>query len=133
MHQTEIIRLTKKNNTLMKKHIKNAMAVAFFAASMSVVSAAYGAEVTLPVSIDQVGKLKFLVSVEPKSNLYVIILDADNNIIHQEILSSKKLFNLANLVDGKYRMEIQNARKQVITSKKFNILTEIKHDLVAVQ
>jgi hypothetical protein len=133
MHQTEIIRLTKKNNTLMKKHIKNAMAVAFFAASMSVVSAAYGAEVTLPVSIDQVGKLKFLVSVEPKSNLYVIILDADNNIIHQEILSSKKLFNLANLVDGKYRMEIQNARKQVITSKKFNILTEIKRDLVAVQ
>jgi hypothetical protein len=133
MHQTEIIRLTKKNNTLMKKHIKNAMAVAFFAASMSVVSAAYGAEVTLPVSIDQVGKLKFLVSVEPKSNLYVIILDADNNIIHQEILSSKKLFNLANLVDGKYRMEIQNARKQVITSKKFNILPEIKRDLVAVQ
>jgi hypothetical protein len=117
----------------MKKHIKNAMAVAFFAASMSVVSAANGAEVTLPVSIDQVGKLKFLVSVEPKSNLYVIILDADNNIIHQEILSSKKLFNLANLVDGKYRMEIQNARKQVITSKKFNILTEIKRDLVAVQ
>jgi hypothetical protein len=122
-----------KTNTLMKKHIKNAMAVAFFAASMSVVSAANGAEVTLPVSIDQVGKLKYLVSAEPKSNLYVIILDADNNIIHQEIISSKKLFNLASLVDGKYRMEVQNARKQVVTSKTFNILTEVKRDLVAVQ
>jgi hypothetical protein len=117
----------------MKKHIKNAMAVAFFAASMSVVSAANGAEVTLPVSIDQVGKLKYLVSAEPKSNLYVIIFDADNTIIHQEVISSKKLFNLASLVDGKYRMEIQNSRKQVITSKTFNILTEIKRDLIAVQ
>ncbi len=117
----------------MKKHIKNAMAVAFFAASMSVVSAAYGAEVTLPVSIDQVGKLKYLVSAEPKSNLYVIILDANNNIIHQEFITSKKLFNLASLVDGKYRMEILNTRKQVVTSKTFNILTEVKRDLVAVQ
>ena len=122
-----------KTNTLMKKHIKNAMAVAFFAASMSVVSAAYGAEVTLPVSIDQVGKLKYLVSAEPKSNLYAIILDADNNIIHQEFITSKKLFNLASLVDGKYRMEILNTRKQVVTSKTFNILTEVKRDLVAVQ
>ena len=117
----------------MKKHIKNAMAVAFFAASMSVVSATFGAEVTLPVSIDQVGKLKYLVSAEPKSNLYVIILDAENNIIHQEVISSKKLFNLASLADGKYRMEIQNGRKQVITSKTFNILTVTKRDLVAVQ
>ena len=122
-----------KNNPLMKKHIKNAMAVAFFAASMSVVSAANGAEVTLPVSIDQVGKLKYLVSAEPKTNLYVIIFDADNNIIHQEVITSKKLFNLSSLVDGKYRMEIQNARKEVVTSKSFNILTEVKRDLVAVQ
>ena len=109
------------------------MAVAFFAASMSVVSAAYGAVVTLPVSIDQVGKFKFLVSAEPKSNLYVIIRDADNNIIHQEVISSKKLFNLASLVDGKYRLEIQNARKQVVTFKSFNILTETRRDMVAIQ
>lgn len=122
-----------QTKTLMKKHIKNAMAVAFFAASMSVVSAANGAEVTLPVSIDQVGKFKFLVSAEPKSNVYVIIRDADNNIIHQEVISSKKLFNLASLVDGKYRLEVQNARKQVLTSKTFNILTEVKRDMVAVQ
>jgi hypothetical protein len=120
-------------NTLMKKHIKNAMAVAFFAASMSVVSAANGAEVTLPVSIDQVGKFKFLVSAEPRSNMYVIIRDADNNIIHQEVISSKKLFNLASLVDGKYRLEVQNARKQVVTFKSFHILTETRRDMVAVQ
>jgi hypothetical protein len=117
----------------MKKYIKNAMAVAFFAASMSVVSAANGAEVTLPVSIDQVGKFKYLISVEPKSKLYIVILDAENNIIHQELLSNKKLFNLARLVDGKYRLEIQNARKQVVTFKSFNILTETRRDMVAVQ
>ncbi len=117
----------------MKNQIKNALAVIVFSASMSMVSAANGAEVTLPVSIEQVGKLKYLISVEPKSNVYVIILDAEKRIIHKETLSSKKLFNLASLADGKYRIEIQTARKQVITSKTFNILTEVKRELVAIQ
>lgn len=117
----------------MKKYIINAMALAFFATSMSMTSQAIAAEVSLPVSINQVGRMKFLVSAEPNSKLVVIIYDADQNIIHQEVIASKKLYNFANLLDGKYKMEILNAKKQVIQSKTFNILTEVKRDLVAVQ
>ena len=117
----------------MKKQIKNALAIALFAISMSMTSNAMATEVSLPVSINQVGKMKFLVSAEPNSKLVVIIYDADQNIIHQEAIASKKLYNFANLLDGKYRMEILNANKQIIQSKTFNILTEVKRDLVAVQ
>jgi hypothetical protein len=117
----------------MKKLIINAMALAFFATSMSMTSNAMATEVSLPVSINQVGKMKFLVSAEPNSKLVVIIYDADQNIIHQEAIASKKLYNFANLLDGKYKMEIMNANKQIIQSKTFNILTEVKRDLVAVQ
>lgn len=117
----------------MKKQIKNALALAFFAISMSMTSTALATEVSLPVSINQVGKMKFLVSAESNSKLVVIIYDADQNIIHQEVIASKKLYNFANLLDGKYKMEILNAKKQVIQSKTFNILTEVKRDLVAVQ
>ena len=98
----------------MKKLIINAMALAFFATSMSMTSNAMATEVSLPVSINQVGKMKFLVSAEPNSKLVVIIYDADQNIIHQEAIASKKLYNFANLLDGKYRMEILNANKQII-------------------
>ena len=77
--------------------------------------------------------MKFLVSAEPNSKLIVIIYDADQNIIHQESIASQKLYNFANLLDGKYKMEIMNANKQIIQSKTFNILTEVKRDLVAVQ
>jgi hypothetical protein len=90
-------------------------------------------EVSLPVSINQVGKMKFLVSAEPNSKLVVIISDADQNIIHQEAIESKKLFNFSSLVDGKYKLEIVNAKKQIIQTKTFNIRTETKRDLVAVQ
>lgn len=117
----------------MKKHIINAMALAFFATSMSMTSPVMAAGLSLPVSINQVGRMKFLVSAEPNSKLVVIIYDADQNIIHQEVIASKKLYNFANLLDGKYKMEILNAKKQVIQSKTFNILTEVKRDLVAVQ
>jgi hypothetical protein len=117
----------------MKKLIINAMALAFFATSMSMTSYAKAKEVSLPVSINQVGKMKFLVSAEPNSKLIVIIYDADQNIIHQEAIASQKLYNFANLLDGKYKMEIMNANKQIIQSKTFNILTEVKRDLVAVQ
>ena len=117
----------------MKKLIINAVALAFFATSMSMTSMAHAAEVTLPVSISQVGKMKFLVSTEPNSKLTIIIYDADQNIIHQEAIASQKLFNFASLVDGKYKLEIVNANKQVIQTKTFNILTEVKRDLVAVQ
>jgi hypothetical protein len=117
----------------MKKFIINAMALAFFATSMSMTSNAMAAEVSLPVSISQVGKMKFLVSAEPNSKLVVIITDADQNIIHQESIANQKLYNFANLLDGKYKMEIMNANKQIIQTKTFNILTETKRDLVAVQ
>jgi hypothetical protein len=117
----------------MKKLIINTMALAFFATSMSMTSYAKVTEVSLPVSINQVGKMKFLVSAEPNAKLVVIIYDADQNIIHQEAVASKKLYNFANLLDGKYKMEILNAKKQVIQTKTFNILTEVKRDLVAVQ
>jgi hypothetical protein len=117
----------------MKKYIKNAMAVAFFAASMSMTSRALAVEVGLPVSINQVGKMKFLVSTEPNSKLFVIIYDTDEQIIHQDAISSRKLYNFGNLLDGKYRMEIRNANKQIIQTKKFNILTETKRDLIAIQ
>ncbi len=117
----------------MKKHIINAVALALFATSMSMTSHAMAAEVSLPVSISQVGKMKFLVSAEPNSKLIVIITDADHNIIHQEFIASQKLYNFANLLDGTYKMEIMNAHKQIIQTKTFNILTETKRDLVAVQ
>ena len=117
----------------MKKLIINTMALAFFATSMSMNANAMSAALSLPVSISQVGKMKFLVSTEPNSKLVVIITDADHNIIHQEAIASQKLYNFANLLDGKYKMEIMNANKQIIQSKTFNILTEVKRDLVAVQ
>jgi hypothetical protein len=117
----------------MKKHIINALAIAFFATSMSMTSNAMATEVSLPVSINQVGKMKFLVSAEPNSKLVVIITDADQNIIHREAIVNQKLYNFSNLLDGKYKMEIMNAKKQIIQTKTFNILTEVKRDLVAIQ
>lgn len=109
------------------------MALAFFAIGLSMNAHAKSEALNVPVSISQVGKMKFLVSAEPNSKLVVIIYDADQNIIHQESLKNNKLFNFASLLDGKYKMEIVNANKQIIQSKTFNILTEVKRDLVAVQ
>jgi hypothetical protein len=117
----------------MKKLIIYAVAIAYFTTSMSMTSNAMATEVSLPVSINQVGKMKFLVSAEPNSKLVVIITDADQNIIHREAIVNQKLYNFSNLLDGKYKMEIMNAKKQIIQTKTFNILTETKRDLVAVQ
>ncbi|MFM1836998.1 MAG: hypothetical protein RJA04_1686 [Bacteroidota bacterium] len=117
----------------MKKLIINAVALAFFATSMFTTSLAHAAEVTLPASISQVGKMKFLVSAEPNSKLLVIIYDADQNIILQDAVTNQKLYNFASLMDGKYKLEILNSTKQVIQTKTFNIQTEVKRDLVAVQ
>jgi hypothetical protein len=36
-------------------------------------------------------------------------------------------------VDGAYRMEILDARKNLLKSKTFSIKTEVKRDLVAIQ
>jgi hypothetical protein len=117
----------------MKKLIINAAALAFFATSLFTTSMAHAAEVTLPVSISQVGKMKFLVSAESESKLTVIIYDVDQNVILKDAFTNQKLYNFTHLSDGKYKLEIVNTNKQVVQSKTFSIQTEVKRDLVAVQ
>lgn len=114
----------------MKKFInKNTVAALFFAASLSVVSAANGAELSLPVNIESVGKLKYMVTV--KAGATVVIYDGENNEIHKEGIASKKLFNLAGLSDGNYRMVVVDSHKNVLSSKSFTIQTEVKRDIIA--
>ena len=112
---------------------KNSIVSLACAALLSISSVAAAAELSLPVSIEQVGKLKFLVSPELKTQLIVTIYDTDNNLIHSEAITSKKMFSFANLVDGAYRMDILDARKNLLKSKTFSIKTEVKRDLVAIQ
>mgnify|MGYP000955420973 CR=1 FL=1 len=108
---------------------KYTFAALLFAASLFVVSAANGAELSLPVNIESVGKLKYIVSAQAGAT--VIIYDGENNEIHKENIASKKLFNLAGLADGSYRMEVLDIRKNVLSSKSFTIKTEVKRDIVA--
>jgi hypothetical protein len=108
---------------------KYTFAALLFAASLFVVSAANGAELSLPVNIESVGKLKYIVSVQAGAT--VIIYDGENNEIHKEGITTKKLFNLAGLADGSYRMEVLDIRKNVLSSKSFTIKTEVKRDIVA--
>jgi len=108
---------------------KYTFAALLFAASLFVVSAANAAELTLPVNIESVGKLKYMVSV--KAGATVVIYDGENNEIHKEGIVSQKLFNLAGLSDGNYRMVVLDMRKNVISSKSFSIKTEVKRDIVA--
>ena len=108
---------------------KIVVAALLFAANLSVVSAAYGAELTLPVNIESVGKLKYMVSA--KAGATVIIYDGENREIHKEYISTQKLFNLAGLSDGSYRMVVLDINKKVLTSKSFKIKTEVKRDIVA--
>jgi len=132
--QTEIIPPKFYKNTFMRNFInKNSIAAFMFAATMSSTSAASAAELTSPVNIEQVGKMKFLVRAEPKSSLIVVIYDADNNILYNEVISNQKIFSFSDLSDGKYRMDILNSRKKLVQSKSFNIQTEVKRDLVAIQ
>ena len=112
---------------------KNSIAAVAFAALLSLSSVAHASELSLPVSIEQVGKLKFSVSSEMKTQLIVTIYDAENNLIHSESITSKKTYSFENLVDGAYRMEILDARKNLVKSKTFSIQTEVKRDLVAIQ
>jgi hypothetical protein len=128
--QTEIIPPKFIKSSIMKKFInQNTVAALFFAASMSVVSAANGAELSLPVNIESVGKLKYMVTV--KAGATVVIYDGENNEIHKEGIASKKLFNLAGLSDGNYRMVVLDIHKNVLTSKSFTIQTEVKRDIIA--
>jgi len=112
---------------------KNSIASLACASLLSISSVASASELSLPVSIEQVGKLKFLVSPELKTQLIVTIYDTDNNLIHSEAITNKKMFSFADLADGAYRMEILDARKNLLKSKTFSIKTEVKRDLVAVQ
>ena len=133
-HQVEIIPPKFYKNTFMRNFInKNYIAAFMLAASMSITSAASAAELTSPVNIEQVGKMKFLVRAEPKSFLTVIIYDTENNILYNEQISGQKLFSFSDLSDGKYRMEVLDSRKKLVQSKSFNIQTEVKRDLVAIQ
>lgn len=110
----------------MKKYI---VAAFLFAASLSVASAATGAELTLPVNIESVGKLKYMVSVQAGAT--VLIYDGENHEIHKEYISTQKLFNLAGLSDGNYQMVVLDNNKKVLTSKSFKIKTEVKRDIIA--
>ena len=105
------------------------LAAFLFVASLSVVSAANGAELSLPVNIESVGKLKYMVSVQAGAT--VVIYDGKNNEIHKEAITSQKLFNLAGLSDGNYRMVVLDSNKKVLTSKSFTIKTELKRDIIA--
>ena len=108
---------------------KYTFAAFIFAASLFVVSAANGAELTLPVNIESVGKLKYMVSVNAGAT--VLIYDGENHEIHKEYISTQKLFNLAGLSDGNYQMVVLDNNKKVLTSKSFKIKTEVKRDIIA--
>ena len=108
---------------------KYTLAALFLVASMSVVSAANGAELTLPVNIESVGRLKYMVSVNAGAT--VLIYDGENHEIHKEYISTQKLFNLAGLSDGNYQMVVLDNNKKVLTSKSFKIKTEVKRDIIA--
>ena len=122
-HQTEIIPPKILIQSFMKKYT---FAALFFAASLS---AANGAELTLPVNIESVGKLKYMVSVNAGAT--VLIYDGENHEIHKEYISTQKLFNLAGLSDGNYQMVVLDIHKKVLTSKSFKIKTEVKRDIIA--
>ena len=108
---------------------KYTFAALLFAASLFVVSAANGAELSLPVNIESVGKLKYMVTV--KAGATVVNYDGENNEIHKEGITSQKLFNLSGLSDGNYRMVVLDAHKNMISSKSFTIKTEVKRDIIA--
>ena len=85
------------------------------------------------VKIEKVGTFKFLVNASSHSNASVIILDADNNIIHREYLNKITLFNFNSLQDGKYTLQVLNSRKNVIETKAFEINTQVKRNLVTIK
>ena len=108
---------------------KYTLAALFLVASMSVVSAANGAELSLPVNIESVGRLKYMVSVNAGAT--VLIYDGENHEIHKEYISTQKLFNLAGLSDGNYQLVVLDKNKKVLISKSFKIKTEVKRDIIA--
>jgi hypothetical protein len=93
--------------------------------------AALNVNAVSPVSINRVQKLKFLVEAETGYKLTANIYDSNDVLIHTEYFVSKKLFNFANLSDGAYRLEIKNERKEVVSTKLFQIISEVKREVVS--
>lgn len=92
--------------------------------------AALNVNATSPVSIQSVGNFKFLIE-SPNSKLTANIYNSNNELIHTEYFVSKKLFVLNNLIDGTYRIEVKNDRKEVVSTKSFKIVSETKRELVS--
>jgi len=80
-------------------------------------------------TITQIGRLGFAVAASPKSSS-VLIYDSNNNLVHQEYLSSNKLFKLDSLNDGKYIIKVLDSRRNPIEVKSFEIKSETKKDLI---
>ena len=80
-------------------------------------------------TITQIGKLGFAVSASSKHSS-VLIYDSNNNLVHQEYLSSNKLFKLDSLSDGKYTIKVLDSRKNPIEVKSFEIKSETKKDII---
>jgi hypothetical protein len=91
--------------------------------------AALNANAESPVSIHSVGKFKFLVE-SPNAKLITNIYNEDGELIHKEYFVSRKLFVFDGLADGVYRIEVKNEKKQVVSTKSFKILTEVKRELI---
>jgi hypothetical protein len=91
--------------------------------------AALNANAESPVLIHSVGKFKFLVE-SPNTKLTTNIYNGDGGLIHTEYFVSRKLFVFDSLEDGVYRIEVKNEKKQVISTKSFKIVTEVKKELI---
>jgi len=117
----------------MKKSIaKSSFVAILIAASMSFSVASYAAENPTNVKIESQGNLKFLVSTNSKSNgLTINIYDNEKNLLIQESLMSKKVFDMGSLLDGAYTIEVLDAKRKVISSKSFSIKTETTRDIIA--
>ena len=104
---------------------KTIFTVLLFAASIFTVNASDS------TTINQVGKLKFYVTTTDK-NLTVLIYDSNSDLIHQEYLTSNKLFKLDNLSDGKYTIKVIDIKKNPLVSKTFEIKSQTNRDLIVI-
>lgn len=117
---------------LLKPKPKNMLKISIFSLMLATLSPAM-VSANESVSINKVGAFRFMVSTPAKSNVSVVITDADNNVIHQEYLNNAKLFDFNTLPDGKYNMTILNSYKKVVETKSFEINTQVKKELVTIQ
>jgi hypothetical protein len=112
----------------MKKSINKGLKVVLMLSAGLYAQVAFATQI---IKIESQGNMKFLVASETSSDFIVKIYNEENEIIHQEAIGSKKIFNLTNLIDGNYKMEVYDAKKNLVSKKSFQIKTEIKRDLIA--